>query len=111
MQLSNRQVRTLLLKADAHKVLPSVLRHYPFSASDPTLERIRQEADSRRIESAALSTMLRHHTGLILEAASDLPVELVKGPCACRKSNPLISVMQSTQDRTAEYETNGLYGA
>jgi len=79
-QLSNRQVRTLLAKADAHKVLPSVLRHYPFAAGDAPLDRIRQDADSRRLERAALSTMLKHHAGLILEAARDLPVELVKGP-------------------------------
>lgn len=76
-QLSNRQVRKLLAKADTHKVLPSVLRHYPFN---PGQEQIRQDADVRRIERAALSTMLKHQAGLILEAASALPVALVKGP-------------------------------
>jgi hypothetical protein len=57
-----------------------VLRHYPFPVGDTTLEQVRQEADSWRVERAALSMMLRHHAGLILDAASDLPVELVKGP-------------------------------
>jgi hypothetical protein len=33
------------------------------------------------------------------------------GACACRKLNPHILVMQSAQDRTAEYATNGLDGA
>ena len=31
--------------------------------------------------------------------------------CACRKLNPYVLVMQSTQDRTGEYATNGLDGA
>ena len=79
-QLSAWRVRKLLRKADAHKVLPSVLRHYPFSAGDPKLEQVRQEADARRVERAALSLMLRHHATGILQAASDLPVALVKGP-------------------------------
>jgi hypothetical protein len=73
-------VRKLLLKANVHKVLASVLRHYPFSAGESKLEHARQEADSWRVENAALSTMLRHHAGLILHAANDLPVEVVKGP-------------------------------
>ena len=79
-QLSPRRLRKLLLKADAHKVLPSVLRHYPFSAGDPKAEQVRQEADARRVERAALSTMLGHHASVILKAAGDLPVALVKGP-------------------------------
>ena len=32
-------------------------------------------------------------------------------PCACRKLDPYVLVMQSTQDRTGEYATNGLDGA
>jgi Uncharacterised nucleotidyltransferase len=79
-QLSPRQVRKLLKKADVHKVLPSVLQNYPFPTDDAELEEIREEADVRRIERAALSTMLKHHAGLILDAARGLPVELVKGP-------------------------------
>jgi hypothetical protein len=31
--------------------------------------------------------------------------------CACRKLDPYVLVMQSTQDRTGEYATNGLDGA
>jgi hypothetical protein len=79
-QLSARRVRKLLLKADAHKVLPSVLRHYPFSPGDATLEQVRQEADALRLERAALSTMLRYHANVIIEAAGELPLALVKGP-------------------------------
>jgi hypothetical protein len=33
------------------------------------------------------------------------------GWCACRKLDPYVLVMQSTQDRTGEYATNGLDGA
>ena len=80
VQLSVRRLRKLLLKADTHKVLPSVLRRYPFASGDAALEQVRQEADARRVERATLSTMLRHHASVILEAAGELPVALVKGP-------------------------------
>jgi hypothetical protein len=79
-QLSARQLPKLYLKANAHKVLPSVLRHYPIQDGDAKLEQIREEADTWRIEAAALSTMLKHHAGAIAEAANGLPVALVKGP-------------------------------
>jgi hypothetical protein len=79
-QLSVQSLRKLLLKADAHKVLPSVLHHYPFAVGDAELEQVRLEADAWRIERAALSTMLRHHARQITEATSHLPIALVKGP-------------------------------
>ena len=78
--LSAPQLQRLLLKADAHKVLPSVLRHYPFPSDDAKLEQLRQQANARRVEAAALSAMLKHHAGEIIEAAAGLPVALVKGP-------------------------------
>jgi Uncharacterised nucleotidyltransferase len=74
------QLRKLYLKADALKVLPSVLHHYPIPDGDTELKRVREEADSRRVEHAALSTMLKHHAGAVVEATSGLPVALVKGP-------------------------------
>ena len=80
IQLSPRQVRKLMLKADAHKVLPSVLRHFPISADEAKLAPVREEAEARRVEAAALSAMLRHHASLITNAARELPVALVKGP-------------------------------
>jgi len=79
-KLSARLLRKLLLKADTHNVLPSVLRYYPFSVGDEGLEQVRQQADARRLERLALSTMLAHHASAILEASADLPVGLVKGP-------------------------------
>ncbi len=78
--LSARQLRKLFLKANAHKVLPSVLRHYPIGHADAALEQIRKEADTWRVESAALSAMLKHHAGAIADAARGLPVAVVKGP-------------------------------
>ena len=78
--LSARQLRKLYRKADALKVLATVLRHYPVPDGDSELERIRDEADSRRVERAALSTMLKHHAGAVVEATSGLPVALIKGP-------------------------------
>lgn len=78
--LSARQLRRLYRKADALKVLPSVLRHYPIPDGDEELERVRKEADSRRVERAALSAMLKHHAGAVVEAAKGLPVAMVKGP-------------------------------
>jgi hypothetical protein len=78
--LSARQLRKLYLKANALKVLPSVLRHYPVPDDDAEIEQIRAEADTWRVEAAALSAMLKHHAGAIADAASGLPVALVKGP-------------------------------
>ena len=79
-QLSASQLRKLFLKANAHKVLPSVLRHYPIRDDDEPLAQIRGEADTWRVESAALSAMLKHHAGAIADAANGLPVAVVKGP-------------------------------
>src|SRR5262245_2575138 len=78
--LSAPQLRKLYLKADALKILPTVLRNYSIPEGDAECERVREEADSLRVERAALSTMLKHHAGTIAEAASGLPVALVKGP-------------------------------
>ena len=69
-----------MIKADAHKVLPSVLRHFPASGADPACEQVRREADLRRVEAVALSTMLRHYADAISRDSADLPVALVKGP-------------------------------
>jgi hypothetical protein len=69
-----------MLKADAHKVLPSVLRHFPVRIGDAELERVCQEADKKRVEAAALSAMLRYHAYAITKAARALPVAVVKGP-------------------------------
>ncbi len=80
VQLFPRQVRRLMLKADAHRVLPTILRHFPLSAESPELDRVRLEANSRRVEALALSTMLRYHADAIVRAAEALPVALVKGP-------------------------------
>ena len=78
--LSPQQVRKLMRKADAHRVLPATLRHFPISIVDPRFEQAHREANSRRVEALALSTMLRYHGGVILAAAESLPVTLVKGP-------------------------------
>jgi hypothetical protein len=78
--LSAEQVEKLLSKAEAHKVLPAVLRNFPINDADPRLARVREDANSHRLEAIALSTMLRHHADAILEEANSLPVALVKGP-------------------------------
>jgi hypothetical protein len=77
VHLSPLQVRKLMLKANAHKVLPATLRHFPISAGDAELER---EAEARRVEALALSAMLRYRAEVIVTAAKALPVTLVKGP-------------------------------
>jgi Uncharacterised nucleotidyltransferase len=88
IHLSPPQVRKLMLKAGAHKVLPAILRHFPLSADDPALEQVRLEANERKVEAAALATMLSHHADEILAAAKDLPVALVKGPTFARLYPP-----------------------
>lgn len=87
--LSPQQVRKLMLKADAHKVLPATLRHFPISTGDPELEQVRLQANARRIEAFALSTMLSYHAEIIVTAAKTLPVALVKGPVFARHLYPL----------------------
>lgn len=82
--LSPAQVRRLMLKADAHKVLPAVFRHFPLPADDPAFKQVRLEANARKVEAAALSTMLGYHAGAILDEAKGLPVALVKGPAFAR---------------------------
>jgi hypothetical protein len=69
-----------MLKADAHKVLASVLRNFSTLEIDGAFDKVLEEAHRRRIEAAALSTMLRYHAVEILNDAKDLPVALVKGP-------------------------------
>ena len=86
--LSPQQVRKLMHKADAHGVLPATLRHFPISIGDPRFEQAHLEANSRRVEALALSTMLRYHGGVILAAAESLPVTLVKGPVFADRMYP-----------------------
>src|SRR5271166_3010274 len=61
------------------------------------------------------SAMARISAGIscfgVLLSAMVPPVSRVDCPCGCRKLDPHILVMQSTQDRTAEYATNGLDSA
>ena len=69
-----------MLKANAHKVLASVLKNLSLLNADSTFEQILGEAHQQRVEAAALSTMLRHHADAILKDAKRLPVAVVKGP-------------------------------
>ena len=47
----------------------------------------------------------------ILSQKEEISCFSVLSPCACRKLDPYVLVMQSTQDRTGEYATNDLDGA
>jgi hypothetical protein len=86
--LSPQQTRKLLLKADAHYVLPIALRNFPFPAQDPEFGEVREEANARRIAGLALSTMLNCHAEQILAAAQSLPVAIVKGRTFARSIYP-----------------------
>jgi hypothetical protein len=88
LPLSPWQAHRLLLKADAHHVLPTVLQNFPFLSQNPAFNEVRQEADSRRVAALALSTMLNYHAELILAAAESLPVAIVKGRTFARTIYP-----------------------
>ena len=76
--LSAAHVRRLLEKAAAHRVLPTVLRNFPFPAG-AAFGLLREQANDRRIEQLALTAVLNHQAARILNAAAGLPVAIVKG--------------------------------
>jgi hypothetical protein len=87
LSLSPRQARTVFLTADAHHVLPIVLRNFPF-AEDSDFDAVRQEAEARRVERLALTTMLNFHAERILDSAKCFPIALVKGSSFARGIYP-----------------------
>lgn len=88
ISLSSQQLRKLMLKADAHGVLPATLRHFPISAENLEMERVCVEANSRRIQALARSTMLAWHAESIVSADKALAATVVKGPVFAQRLYP-----------------------
>ncbi len=86
--LSPQQLRKLMVKAEAHRVLPATLRNFPISPGDPKLDQVRLEANARKIEALALAAMLKWHADAIVGAAKALPVAVVKGQTFARAIYP-----------------------
>jgi glycosyltransferase involved in cell wall biosynthesis/SAM-dependent methyltransferase len=94
--LSSAAARELVAQAEAHGVLPAVLRHFRLFDEDPALAGIKAEAQTRCQLAFSYALMLRHYANLLMEAAADLPVVLVKGPVFARLLYPTPSLRPFT---------------
>jgi len=80
--------RELVAQAEAHGVLPAVLRHFPPFSGDPAFAGVMAEARTRYRSARALVLMLRsEHEALATEAAG-LPAAVIKGPVFARMLYP-----------------------
>lgn len=78
--LSVAEVEELVRQADAHGVLPAVLRNYPAFRFDRDLAPAEAEGVALHKAALAYSKILRLHGEALLAEATDLPVFAVKGP-------------------------------
>jgi hypothetical protein len=78
----------LVADADAHGVLPAVLRYFPAFSSNDCYAAALADARVRQRTATAYSMMLRHHADALLAAASGLPVALIKGRTFARLIYP-----------------------
>jgi len=86
--LSPAEAAVLVAQAEAHGVLPAVLRNFPPFAGDPDYEAARQDALACQRTTAALAMMLRFQADALLAAAKGLPIVLVKGRTFARTIYP-----------------------
>jgi hypothetical protein len=78
-QLPPSEADKLVADAEAHGVLPAVLRSFPPFSGDRRFTVAREGARARQRTAAAYAMMLRHHADALLAAARGLPATLVKG--------------------------------
>jgi hypothetical protein len=78
-RLSPRSVRKLVDAAEAHGVLPAVLRNFAPFRDGQAYQAARQYAFDRRRLAVAYSTVLRGYSEPIMMAVEGSPVRLVKG--------------------------------
>lgn len=78
----------IFAQAEAHGVLPTVMRNLGAELSDDRAASIRAFARDRAIEGLALRGMLERYVEVILSQASDLPIALVKGRTYARHLYP-----------------------
>lgn len=78
----------LVAQADAHGVLPAVLRNFRPFLADPTLADVAAEAQARYRAARAFVLMLRREHEALVVAAAGLPVAVIKGPVFARMLYP-----------------------
>jgi hypothetical protein len=86
--LSPNEASDLVSQADAHGILPAIVRNFPPLADDPDYAAARHDALVRQRTGAALAMMLRHEANALISEAKDLPVALVKGHTFARTLYP-----------------------
>ncbi len=86
--LTPEEARQFVIEAEAHGVLPSVLRKFPHFTDDPAYEAVRADAAERLRMRHAFSVMLCCHGEALLAKLSDLPIAMVKGPVFARTIYP-----------------------
>jgi hypothetical protein len=86
----------LVAQADAHGVLPAVLRHFPPFGNDCEFSAAKADAVARHRQSLAMSAMLRQCARDLMAAAAGLPVAVVKGPAFARIIYPNIAMRPYT---------------
>ena len=79
------------------------LAHGRAAGSDEVEDEIADRGERAGAGANATAILVHRHVTNVMQAVFDA--------CACRKLDPYVLVMQSTQDRTGEYATNGLDGA
>ena len=85
-----------------------IARRLPIDFPDNKTMRISHEAIYQALFIQGRGELRRELTACL---RTGRVLRVPRARCACRKLDPYVLVMQSTQDRTGEYATNGLDGA
>lgn len=86
--LRSARAELLVYQADAHGVLPAVLRHFPWPDDDHAFAAARAKATERHRKGLSVALMLRQQADELVPQISHLPVALVKGPIFARTLYP-----------------------
>jgi hypothetical protein len=86
--LSPQELQQLVREADAHAVIPALIRNWPEFAEGPDYGAARDEALARRRVLFTLAMMLRRHSDALLDGMRGLPAAIVKGRTFARTIYP-----------------------
>ena len=98
-QLVPAAARELVAQADAHGVLPAVLRNFPPFAADPAYGAAKAEAQTRYRTARAFTLMLRGEQKALATAAAGLPMTVIKGPVFAARIYPAPELRTFTDRR------------
>jgi len=87
-KLQPSAAQALVAQADAHGVLPAVLRHFPPFSGDPDYMAAKAEAEALSRSARAFALMLRSESDALTSIAVGLPMTVVKGPVFARAIYP-----------------------